>query len=77
MRGKGGAQPLSAKPKAAREARGARPPGGRAAPRSPQFLRIGGDAGMIYPRFAGPAKTGNRLFNEPISRAETMPPYKV
>lgn len=28
MRGKGGAQPLSAKPKAAREARGARPPGG-------------------------------------------------
>lgn len=51
--GKGGAQPLSAKPKAAREARGARPPGGRAAPRSPRFLRIGGDAGMIYPRFAG------------------------
>lgn len=51
--GEGGAQPLSAKPKAAREARGARPPGGRAAPRSPRFLRIGGDAGMIYPRFAG------------------------
>lgn len=53
LRGKGGAQPLSAKPKAAREARGARPQGGRAAPRSPRFLRIGGDAGMIYPRFAG------------------------
>lgn len=53
MRGKGGAQPLSAKPKAAREARGARPPGGRAAPQSPRFLRIGGDTGMIYPRFAG------------------------
>ena len=49
MRGKGGAQPLSAKPKAAREARGARPPGGlRPDPRG-----FCGDAGMIYPRFAG------------------------
>ena len=58
MRGKGGAQPLSAKPKAARKARGARPEDGRAAPRSPRFLRIGGDAGMIYLRFAeaGPSR---------------------
>lgn len=76
MRGKGGAQPLSAKPKAAREARGARPPGGlRPDPRG--FCGLAEMQGRFTRSLQGPAKTGNRLFNEPISRAETMPPYKV
>lgn len=77
MRGKAGRSPFrrSRKPRAKRAEPVLRAGGLRPDPRG--FCGLAEMQGCFTRGLQGPAKTGNRLFNELISRAETMPPYKV